>query len=88
MLFHLNALNGYINKGIKSLPQDFIITSYQKDTIAELLDSREIIFMSYNVDEPWKSTLVNIKDMNIHVMNKRELLRVSDKFIESCMEKL
>ena len=83
-----HILNGYSDKGIKSLPENFIITSYQKDVIAELLDSRKIIFMSHNVDEPWKSTLVNIKDMNVHIMNKRELLRVSEKFIESCMEKL
>ncbi len=83
-----HILNGYSDKGIKSFPGDFILTSYQKDGIAELLNSREIIFISHNVDEPWKSTLVNIKDMNIHVMNKRELLRVSEKFIASCMEKL
>lgn len=84
----VHILNGYITKGIKSLPEHYILTSYQKDGIAELLDSREIIFMSHNVDEPWKTTLVNIKDMNVHIMNKRELLRVSDKFINSCLEKL
>jgi len=83
-----HILNGYVDKGIKSLPEHVILTSYQKDAIADLIDSGEIIFMSHNVDEPWKSTLVNVKDMNVHVMNKRELLRVSDDFIDSCLEKL
>ena len=83
-----HILNGYIDRGIKSFPQDFILTSYQKDGIAEMKDSKEFIFMSHNTDAPWKNTLVNIKDINVHIMNKRELLRVSDKFIESCMEKI
>lgn len=83
-----HAFNGYYDKGIKSLPIEYILTSYQKDAIAEVLDSKEIIFMSHNVEEPWKSTLVNIKEMNVHVMNKRELLRVSQQFIDSCLEKI
>lgn len=83
-----HILNGYVSKGINSFPENAILTSYQKDTIAEVLDSKEIIFLAHNVKEPWKATLVNIKDMNVHVMNKRELLRVSDKFIDSCMEKI
>jgi len=83
-----HAFNGYYNKGIKSLPQDYILTSYQQDGIAEILDSKEIIFMSHDVEEPWKSILVNIKDMNVHVMNKRELLRISQQFMASCLEKL
>jgi len=84
----VHIFNGYYTKGIKSFPIDSIITSYQKDVIAEMKDSKEFIFMSHNVDEPWKNTLVNIKDINVHIMNKRELLRVSDQFIDSCMEKL
>jgi len=82
-----HIIGGYQNN-IKPFPESKIITSYQKDTIAEVLDSREIIFLSHNVDEPWKSTLVNIKDVNVHIMNKRELLRISEKFIKSCLEKL
>lgn len=83
-----HIMNGYISEGIKPFPESSIMTSYQKDTIAEILDSKEIIFLSHNIDEVWKNTLVNIKDMNVHIMNKRELLRVSDVFIKSCLEKL
>jgi hypothetical protein len=83
-----HILSGYIKNGIKPLHEDKIMVSYQKDTIAEMLDSREFIFLSHNVEEPWKNTLVNIKNMNVHIMNKLELLRISDKFIESCLEKI
>ena len=83
-----HIMSGFIPNGIKSFPERELLTSYQQDAIAEILDSREIIFYSHNVDKPWENTLVNIKDMNVHIMNKRELLRVSDKFIKSCMEKL
>lgn len=83
-----HILNGYASNGIRPLPEDHLIMSYQKDTIAELVDSSKIIFCSTNTDEDWKTTLVNIEGLNVHIMNKRELLRVSDKFIESCMEKI
>jgi len=82
-----HIIGGY-KSGIKSFPESKIITSYQKDGIVDVIDSNEILFLSNNVDEPWLDTLVNIKEMNVHIMNKRELLRVSDKFIECCMEKL
>lgn len=83
-----HIMSGYLSDGVRSFPENSILTSYQKDAIAEMIDSKEIIFTSHNVDEPWKTTLVNIKDMNVHIMNKRELLRISEQFIESCMEKL
>jgi len=83
-----HIINGYIKDGFQSFPEDSIITSYQKDTIAKIISSKEIIFASHNVNEPWKSTLVNMKDMNVHVMNKKELLRISETFIESCLEQL
>lgn len=44
--------------------------------------------MAYDVDEPWKDTLVNVHETNIHIMNKMALLRNADKFIEKCMEKI
>lgn len=83
-----HIMSGYNPYGIKSFPEDTLRISYQKDAIAEVIDSKEIIFISNNPDEQWKNTLVNMKDFNVHIMNKRELLRVSDKFIDSCMEKL
>lgn len=83
-----HILNGFIPNGIRPLPEDFLITSYQKDTIAKLIDSREIIFCATELIEEWKTTLVNVKDLNVHIMNKRNFLGVADKFIESCMEKI
>ncbi len=84
----VHILNGYINQGISSFPESSILTSYQKDGIAQFKDSNEIIFFAHKVDEPWRDTLVNIKNQNIHIMNKRELLRISDEYINSCLEKI
>lgn len=83
-----HIMSGYIKTGIKSFPNDKILTSYQQDGIAEVADSNRFIMMAHDVKEPWKDTLVNVKDMSMHIMNKRELIRVSDKFIAKCMEKL
>lgn len=84
----VHIFNGFITNGIKSLPHDSIISSYQKDGIAKILSTNEMILLSHSPDEPWKTTLVNIKDLNVHIMNKKELLRVSNKFIKLCMEKI
>lgn len=83
-----HILSGYIPDGIKPFPEDTILTSYQKDGVAKVLDSKEVVLLAHDVKEPWKDTLVNTKGMNVHIMNKRDLESVSEKFIESCMEKL
>jgi hypothetical protein len=82
-----HIMNGYSHNQ-RSFPIDKIITSYQEDVIAKFIDSKEIIFMSWNLKERWKHILVNTKGMNIHVMNKHELLRISSDFIKSSLEKL
>jgi hypothetical protein len=83
-----HILNGYIKNGMPSLPETPLLASYQKDAIAGIKTANEIIFLAHKPNESWKSTLVNIKDMNVHIMNKRELLRISDEYIDLCMEKL
>lgn len=83
-----HIMNGFEYGGQKSFPNDTIVTSYQEDEIAEFKDSKELILISTNMDEKWKSVLVNSDNMNIHFMNKAELFRISEDFIKSCMEKL
>ena len=83
-----HILNGYVRDGVVPFPEDKIITSYQKDSIAKVVSSDEIIFLVHSPKEEWKDTLVNAKGMNVHIMNKRELLRVSEKYIKFCLEKL
>jgi len=83
-----HIMSGYIKNGVKSLSQDYIVTSYQQDGIVDVINLNEILFLSNNIKKEWSDTLVNMKDTNIHIMNKRELLRISDQYIEMCMEKL
>jgi len=83
-----HILSGYVPHGIKQFPDEFILTSDQKDSIVEVVDHNKIIFLAHQPEESWKSTLVNIHDMNIHIMNKRELIRVSNEIIKLCMEKI
>lgn len=83
-----HIMNGYEYGGQKPFPNDTIITSYQEDSIAHIKDSKEIIFLSTNMNEKWKSVLVNTKGMNVHVMNKIDFIKRSKDFIEYCMEKL
>lgn len=83
-----HMLNGYIKNGAKSFPQDSILSSYQEDSIVSMIKHNEFLFLSNNIKEPWKNTLVNIKERNVHIMNKKEIMRISDKYIKICMEKL
>jgi hypothetical protein len=83
-----HIINGFEYGGQKSFPSDTIVTSYQEDEIADFKDSKELILISTNMDEKWKSVLVNSDNTSIHFMNKVELFRISEDFIKSCMEKL
>lgn len=83
-----HILNGYLKDGVKPFPEDSILSSYQEDSIADVINHNEFIFLSHNVDEPWKNTLVNIKERNVHIMNKKEIMRISNEYINLCMEKL
>jgi len=83
-----HIMSGYNHAGIKPLPEDTLLSSYQQDAIAEVLQSNQIIFLANDVKKPWVDTIVNVEGMNVHIMNKRELLRVSDEYIDLCMEKL
>jgi len=83
-----HIMNGFGYGSQKSFPNDTIVTSYQEDEIAELKNSNEWILISTDMNEKWKSVLVNSDNMNIHFMNKLELFKISDDFIKSCLEKL
>lgn len=83
-----HIMNGFEYGEQKSFPNDTIVTSYQEDEIAAIKDSKEFVLISTNMDEKWKSVLVNSDNTNIHFMNKAELFRISEDFIKSCMEKL
>ena len=83
-----HIMSGNIHGHIPSFPEEKILSSYQQDAIAEVVDTNKIVFISNDRKEPWKDTLVNVSGINTHIMNKKELLRVSDKYIEKCLEKL
>ena len=83
-----HILSGNVACGIKSFPEDKIISSYQQDTIADVIDTDELIMISNDRKEEWKDVLVNTSGMSVHVMNKRAIERISEKYIKMCMEKL
>ena len=81
-----HMLNGFYKDGVRSFPEDYILTEHQKDSIAKIKKHNEIIFLANHIKEPWKNTLVNIKEMNVHIMNKKDFISKSEQFIDLCME--
>lgn len=82
-----HIMSGCIKGGIKPFPEKSLLSSYQQDAVADVINKDEILFIANDLKEPWKDTVVRISNMNVHIMNKRELLRVSDEFINACLEK-
>lgn len=76
-----HIMNG-MNSGpiIESFPGE-IITMQQTDDIAKIIDIDEWIYLVNNYNEQWKDSLTNIKNENVHVMNKRSLTRCYDELI-------
>jgi hypothetical protein len=83
-----HIISGFSSGGIRSFPNDTILTSYQQDSIAEIVTKDKFIFMATDMKEMWKTTLVNISDMDVHIMNKQDFIVKSGKYIELCKEAL
>ena len=81
----IHILNGYIeNNEIKHLPVNTIKTMDQKDDIIKV-DNNGIVFLCHSPEEPWKNILSRINGIDVHIMNKRALIRHSDKLIKVCI---
>lgn len=76
-----HMVGGFMGDGILPLPVNEIFFMNQKDTICAVQGPNDITFYSHTKDEDWRNVLVNVKD-SVHIMNKRELVRVSDRLIE------
>jgi len=59
-----------------------LVNMSQRDGIAKINDLDDWIYLVNNREENWKDTLINIRNENIHVMNKRALDRSYEKLIE------
>ena len=78
----VHILNGFIESDERSFPIDTIKSMDQKDDIVEI-NKDDITFLSHDPDEPWKDILVKLQNFDVHIMNKRALLRHSDTIIKN-----
>lgn len=53
-----------------------------KDDLVQINSDNELIFLSNDRQQQWKNVLVKLSGTDIHCMNKRAILRHSDKFID------
>jgi hypothetical protein len=60
-----------------------LVNMSQKDDIIEAKNDNEWIMLSHDQREQWKNILVNTRNQDIHVMNKRAFERVLPKIMES-----
>ena len=52
-----------------------------KDDIVEM-NKNNIVFLAHKIDEPWINTLTNIKNTDVHLLNKRAFIRHADDYIK------
>ncbi len=69
----VHILDGFEVKD-HSFPIDTIITMDMKDDIVEI-NKNDILFLSYDVKEPWINILVRLKSTDVHIMNKLAMNR-------------
>jgi len=60
-----------------------LVNMSQKDDIIEAKNDNEWVMLSHDQREEWKNILVNTRNQDIHVMNKRAFERVLPKIMES-----
>lgn len=79
----IHILNGFLeNNNIKSFPIPTLKTMDQKDDIVEV-SKDNILFLCHDPKKQWDNILVNLKNADVHIMNKRSFIRHSDSLIES-----
>lgn len=78
----VHIMNGMIeNDMVDTLPGDFMRFQDQKDDILHIHDSNDIVFLANDQNQHWKDLAVRMQDENIHVMNKRSIMRHYDTWI-------
>lgn len=79
----IHILNGFLETdNIKSFPISTIKTMDQKDDIVEV-GKDNILFLNHNPKKYWENILVNLKNIDVHIMNKRAFIRHSDSLIKA-----
>lgn len=79
----LHILNGMQSGNYaEQICDTFLINSVQQDDIVKVNDDGSILMLVNDTKEPWHNCLSRMEKTNIHVMNKRALLRNADKFME------
>lgn len=82
-----HLLNGYNND---NFVHDFqgipLINMDQKDDLIEVKDVNDWIMLSHNRLEPWRNILIRNEHTNVHAMNKRAVIRHSDRILELMKE--
>ena len=79
----IHIMNGQIeNNTTMSLPPGSMKYMDQKDNLVEVRGKNDFLFVSPLTNEPWKTLAVASKNEDIHMMNKRAMLRHYDRFLK------
>ena len=80
----IHIISGFIESDINSFPISTIKTMDQKDDIVDV-NKDDILFLSHDPEKPWINHLVKLQKTDVHILNKRSLLRHYEQIIKSFM---
>lgn len=79
----LHTLSGCVENRVDSLPSKTILTSFDKDELVSVVNKNELRFLVNDRDEQWRWRVSYVKNINVHVMNKFSLSRMSPEIIKA-----
>ena len=74
--------DGWQDGGFIGQIPNFMRYQDQRDDIVEVLGPNHWVMLS-NLPEEWKNMVVEIKGEDVHLMNKKSILRNYDKIMEN-----
>ena len=80
----IHIISGFIESDINSFPISTIKSMDQKDDIVDV-NKDDILFLSHDPEKPWINHLVKLQKTDVHILNKRSLLRHYEQIIKSFM---
>jgi hypothetical protein len=79
----IHIMNGQVeSENVPCLPPGSMRYMDQKDNLVDIRGKNDFLFLSNYPQESWRNLAVATKNEDIHMMNKRALLRHYDKFLK------
>lgn len=76
-----HTLGGWTHGGVENLPVPYLLTSFDRDELHDVVGKNKFVFLVNDAEQSWKFNLARVDNLNVHIMNKFSIVRNAKKII-------